>query len=164
MPPQHLPGRRRHHGSEIPREVQGHARNGDQLFQCGCPRSPRNHGEDRHPQARRPHRSPRIPRPARSPHPPEGEHPRFLPPAQGRRPHRRSRVRQEGGRSRTHLHQGSQRRHRQARPRHRHPQRRGGDLRSPPVCLTGIRTRCHQHGNLRGHQAPPGSPPRFPHL
>ena len=52
VPPQHLPGRHRHHRSEIPRQIQGHAGNGHQLLQRRRQRGPGNHGQPGNPQPR----------------------------------------------------------------------------------------------------------------
>ena len=52
MPPQHLPGRHRHHRSQVPRQVQRHAENGHQLFHRRRRGSPPPHGPARRAHAR----------------------------------------------------------------------------------------------------------------
>ncbi|MDC4205714.1 MAG: hypothetical protein MPW13_15260 [Candidatus Manganitrophus sp.] len=111
MPPQHLPGRRRHAGSGAAQEVHRQARARRQLLLLRRRGDARDHGAARLPHLRRDDR-PR--RPARSPkgdRPLEGAGPRLLqdPPAPGGRPRGRHLLRDiagpwpgEGARPRTH--------------------------------------------------------------
>ena len=81
LPPQHLPGRRRHPGSAAAREVPGQARARGELHALHRRGTARDHGAARLPHRRGNGRPRRPPRAARRHRPLEGQGPRLLQPA-----------------------------------------------------------------------------------